>query len=190
MQVYEYSEDSNVYTVPFDWDDDVNIDYVRNIVEEYFDKNQPVGNHWQPPFFGVVEKTMKTGDLGILSGSEMIVFSQRAVDTLSPLIQRNVEFLPYPTEVGTYYLINVLDEGNYLDRKLSDYDEMLPNGLCFGINKYVFDAEKLQHKHIFRIPDDPVTRFVSGEFIATCKKHKLRGIYLDDSVKVWNSTTS
>ena len=107
-----------------------------------------------------------------------------------PLIKDSVELLPYPTEVGTYYLVNVLDEGNYLDRNRTECDEILPNGHCYGINKYVFNEKALQGKHLFRIPDDGVIRFVSGEFIDTCKQHKLQGIYLTDSVKVWDSETA
>ncbi|RYF74600.1 MAG: hypothetical protein EOO39_08325 [Cytophagaceae bacterium] len=191
MKVYKLEENANKFSVPFDWDEeDISIQYVRKIVESYFDTNRRVGKNWQPTFFGIVEKKMKLADIGTLSGSEMVILGQKAVDALLPLINGSVELLPYPTEVGTYYLVNALDEGDYLDRKRTDCDEILPNGHCFGINEYVFKESALQGKHIFRIPDDAVTRYVSGEFIDTCKQHKLQGIYLTDSVKVWDSETA
>ena len=82
MQVYRISDDANRYSVPFDWDDDKSIDYVRSVVEEYFDSNRQVGKHWQPSFFGIVKKKMKLGEIGTLSGSEMLVFNQNAVEHL------------------------------------------------------------------------------------------------------------
>jgi hypothetical protein len=188
MQIFELLENSNLFNVPFDWDeDDRNISYIRGVVEHYFEENRRVDDKWNPQFFGVLEKRMKVGDIGILSGSEMVVFSQRAVEKLMHLLADSVELLPYPTEIGTYYLVNVLDEGDYLDRQRTDCDEILPNGHCFGINRYMFVEERLRGKHIFRIPDDAVTRFVSGEFIEVCKQHDLQGIYLTDRAKVWDS---
>lgn len=187
MKVFEFRENANLYSVPFDWDNDDNIAYIDNVIENYFDKGMRVGRQWSPPFFGVVNKLQKVGDLGTLSGSETVIFSEKAVDVLMPLIKDSVELLSYPTEIGTYHLINVLDKGNYLDRLRTDCDEILSNGNCYGINRYAFDEQALQGKHIFRIPDDGVTRYVSGEFIETCKRHNLQGIYLTDKVKLWES---
>lgn len=188
MQVFQFVEAADKYSVPFDWDkDDDNIDYISHIVESYFDTKRRVGANWQPSFFGVVNKKQKVGDLGTLIGGEQIVFSQKAVDILMPLIKDSVELLPYPTEIGTYYLINVLDEGPYLDRQKTNCDEVLPNGNCFSINKYVFVESMLVGKHILRIPDDAVTRYISGDFIEACRENNLQGIELDDKVKVWDS---
>ncbi|UOQ74802.1 imm11 family protein [Hymenobacter cellulosilyticus] len=187
MQIHKFIEDSDQYSVPFDWDDDDNIDYVSNIVDTYFDKYQRVGDNWQPTLFGIIAPRVKVGDLGTLAGSERIVFSQRAVDALRPLLGTSVELLPYPTEIGTYYLVNVLDVGDYLDKNRTKCREILPNGLCAGISKFVFQADLLRGKHIFRIPDSPVFRYVSDEFIAACRKHNLTGIDMTEEVKVWDS---
>lgn len=107
-----------------------------------------------------------------------------------PLMKNSIELLPYPTEVGTYYLINVLDEDEYLNRELTVCGRRMPNGICRDITKYHFHQDMLINKHVFRVPDRPLTRFISGEFVDICKKHELQGIYLDDSVKVWDSTDS
>jgi hypothetical protein len=188
MRVYKFIENSNTYSVPFDWDDDdQNSDYIDEIIRDYFDAKRRVGAAWQPSFFGVVNPKQKLGDLGSLVGNDAIVMSQKAVDALRPLIEHSVELLPYDTEVGPYYLVNVLDEGQYLDRDKTDCDRRLPNGLCAGINRFVFDASKLQGKHIFRIPDSPVFRYVSDAFIDACQTHGLQGIYLTDKAEVWDS---
>lgn len=191
MQIYKFVEDSDQYSVPFDWDnDDINIDYVSDIVDTYFDANQRVGGMWQPAFFGTINPRMKVGDLGTLAGSERLVFNQRAVDVLGPLLGESVELLPYPTEAGNCYLVNVLDVGNYLDREQTKCREILPSGLCIGISKFVFQADLLRDKHIFRIPDSPVFRYVSGEFVAACRQHGLTGIDLTNQAKVWDSANS
>lgn len=189
MQVFEYREKANTHSVPFDWDEnDVNIDYLLDeIVETFFENRKLVGDNWKPIFFGVVNRKQKLGDLGSLVRDDVIIMNQRAVDLLRPLIQGSVELLPYETEVGIYNLVNVLDEGDYLDRTKTDCNRILSNGLCAGINKFVFNADAIRGKHIFRIPDKPTTRFVSDEFIETCRLHKLEGIYLTDKVKVWDS---
>jgi hypothetical protein len=190
MQVYKFVEASNEYSTPFDWDeDDDNIDYVSNVVDTYFDANQRVGANWQPAFFGVVDQRLKVAELGTLAGSERIVFSQRAATLLMPLLGESVELLPYPTELGTYYLVNALDVGDYLDRERTACREVLDNGICFGITKYAFHEQLLRGKHIFRIPDDPVFRFVSGEFMALCQQHGLVGIAANASTLVWDSAT-
>jgi hypothetical protein len=191
MEVYKYITDSNAYSVPFDWDDDdVNSDYLDEIVETYFDGKARASEHWQPPFFGVIDPRKKVADLGSLVSDGVLVFSQRAVDILQPLLGTEVELLPYPTEVGTYYLVNVLDEKEYLDRARTDCDRIMPDGRCAGINKYVFHANRLSGKHIFRISDKLTSRFISGEFIAACRQYKLTGIDLTEEAKVWDSATS
>jgi hypothetical protein len=191
MKVFKYDSDANNYSVPFDWDDeDVNIDYVTEIADEYFKKRARVGKHWSPTFFSVVDPRKKLPDLGALTGDDQMVFSQRAVDALSPLLGESVELLPYSTEVGTYYLINVLDVGHYLDRERTHCREIVPDGRCAGIIKYVFNADLIQGKHIFRIPDKLTARFLSEEFISTCRKHNLTGIDLTDEAKVWDSATA
>jgi hypothetical protein len=188
MEVYKYNTASSTYGVPFDWDDkDVNSDYLDEIVETYFDERARVGEHWQPPFFGIVNARKKLADLGSLVSDGVLVFSQRAVDVLQPLLGNGVELLAYPTEVGAYYLVNVLDEGAYLNREQTDCDRIMPDGRCAGINKYVFHADRLRDKHIFRVSDKLTSRFVSGEFITACRKHNLTGIDLTDRSKVWDS---
>jgi hypothetical protein len=187
MQVFNYQEKANDFSVPFDWDaEDYNIDYlVDEIAEKFLGERESVGNAWRPTFFGLVNLKQKLGDLGSLVRDDIIIMSQKAVDTLRPLIQASVELLPYKTEVGLYYLVNVLDEGDYLDRAQTECDRILPNGLCAGITRFVFDANKLKGKHIFRIPDRPTTRFISGEFVAMCRQHGLQGIELTDKAKLW-----
>ena len=189
MQVYQFIENANTYSVPFDWDEeDKNIDYLLDeIVEKFFDENKAVGKAWQPSFFGVVNVQKKLGALGSLVRYDIIVMSKSAVNILYPLIQNSVELLPYETEAGPYYIINVLDKGEYLNRKATDCDRILANGLCAGINKFVFDQNKLIDKHIFRIPDRPTTRFISSEFVEACRRFNLEGIELGNKVKLWDS---
>lgn len=188
MEIYEYVENANVYSVPFDWsENEESADYVSTIVDHYFGTGTRVGSDWQPNFFGIINKKQKIGDVGSLSSDESIVISRKAADVLEPLIAKSVELLEYPTEIGPYYLVNVLDVGDYLDRAKTDCDRILTNGLCSGINKYVFKKELLVGRHIFSIPDMPGYRYVSGEFIEMCRKNNLQGIHLDESVKVWDS---
>ncbi|TGE07765.1 imm11 family protein [Hymenobacter fodinae] len=191
MEIYYYNTNVADYSVPFDWDkNNDHIDYIDEIVETYFDTKERVGKHWQPTFFGVIDTREKIADLGSLVSDGVLVFSQKAVDILRPLLGKSVELLPYKTEVGPYYLVNVLDEGEYLDRERTESDEILSDGRCVGINKFAFHADRLRGKHIFRISDDPVTRFISGEFVAACREHGLSGIYLNDQAKVWDSATA
>ncbi|TGE07766.1 imm11 family protein [Hymenobacter fodinae] len=191
MKVYKYTTDSDAYSVPFDWDDDdVNSDYLDEIVETYFDGRARASKYWDPPFFGILDPRKKVADLGFLVSDGVLVFSQKAVDALQPLLGTEVELLPYSTEVGTYYLVNVLDEGEYLDRVHTDCDRIMPDGRCAGINRYAFHANRLRGKHIFRISDKLTSRFISGEFVEACRQHQLTGIDLTEESKVWESTTS
>lgn len=191
MEVYRFDTDDDTYSIPFDWDDDdKNIDYVDQIVDEYFDTQTRVSDKWQPTFFGIVNPKQKVANLGTLVSSNVLVFDQRAVDVLQPLLGASVELLPYETEVGIYYLVNVLDAGDYLDRQRTECREIRKNGTCYGITKYVFQADLSQGKHLFIIPDTSLSRYVSGEFIAACRQHDLKGIFLTDKAKIWDSAVS
>jgi hypothetical protein len=138
MEIYQFRTNINEYSIPFDWNNGrINYKYIKQIVDTYFHANTRVGNNWNPNFFGVVNKNQKIADVGSIVSDRAVVLSSKAITFLKPLLH-NSELLPYPTELGDYYLVNVLNEAPYLDRNKSSYDRRLNNGLCAGISNYEF----------------------------------------------------
>ena len=109
-------------------------------------------------------------------------FSQRAADALRDFLEPNGELLPLVSKVGTYYAYNVTTIADVFDRKRSDAD-WKSNGLfTFGIRRFEFLASKLDGLSIFRIPETPMTVYITEPFAARVREYGLQGM---DLIKLW-----
>jgi hypothetical protein len=109
-------------------------------------------------------------------------FSERAVEALRDLLEKNGELLPLSSELGRYYAYNVTTVADVLDRKKADAVYSADGRSAMWIKRYAFCASRLKGLTIFRIPEDDWAPYVTDEFVARAEQHGLDGL---DFAKVW-----
>lgn len=149
----------------------------KEIAKTYFSTGKPVGKNWQVPlilkenekyyydFFHIKDRI--ENDIFDMNEDEdenlledVVCVTQRVYDELQPILKDEVEFLPMKSDDGTYYVMNIINIIDCLDKESSKCN-MTPNGLIVNYEELVFDTKKLEGQHIFRIPELPFLIFVT-----------------------------
>ena len=115
------------------------------------------------------------GDFPGLYGGQ-IVFSEKALDALLPLIQSNVQVIPLHCEDEPLFLIHVTRFIDGLDIEHSDIQWIIENKLISTVNRFVFHEERLQEVNLFRVPILFSWTFVSEAFKTAVEEHDLTGL--------------
>lgn len=110
------------------------------------------------------------------------VFSKKACDALSDLLLPNGELLPLRFRGGDYYAYNITRIVDVLDRKKSKCLWYDPPNAVMEVDYYSFDAKRLGEVPIFRYLEEPMSVFVSQQFVDRVRQHDLKGLTL---TKVW-----
>lgn len=93
---------------------------------------------------------------------DAVCISQRVYDELYSHLKDEVEFLPMLSDDGTYYVMNVTNYVDCLNKNASDC-LFAPNGLIIEFENLIFDMNKVKGHHIFRIPQHPHTIYLVQE---------------------------
>ena len=113
------------------------------------------------------------------------VFSAKAAEVLSDLIEGRVELLPLDIEGGhELYAVNVLPASDVLDEEASElkYFPHDPSRIM-RIVRHAFDPERLAGETIFRLPQKPKGRpYITDLFARRVRETGLRGLDLDNPV--------
>lgn len=118
--------------------------------------------------------------LGDAPGFTVPVFSAKAKNALSPLIAKNVEFLPLDFPEKTFFAVNVLTilEGA-VDLSQCKYNTF-PSGRVMWIDEYVFNKHVVEKAPIFKIAEEPKRcAFVSDAFQDIVVREALEGFELE-----------
>jgi len=102
--------------------------------------------------------------------------SEKTQLVLAPLINKQVEFLPFETPMGVYYGLHV----RYVDCLDAEHSEVFRfknSGRIMEVENYAFHWERLDQIHIFRLAELGLSRlFVSDEFRHVVEKNGLTGL--------------
>ena len=111
-------------------------------------------------------------------------FSERAVNVLRDFLEPNGEILPLATSTNTnFFFFNILTISDSLDRESSQCEFWCdPATTATNIDYFSFDVQKLQAHSIFRIPELPMSVFVTNHFVDRVESHQLQGF---EYTKVW-----
>jgi hypothetical protein len=178
MNVYRIAPNANAYECIYARKKD------RDLL--FFSECQPLLPNWRPlPVLGDDRleddsiKQPKKGDFPSLYHPTP-VFSQRAWDILSPLVQEGVEHLPLIHPSGeVYYAINVLELIDCLDLTKT---KLTRNEACgevwvSSIQTYKFKKRMLKGKHMFKIPETKgLEAYVLDEFKQAVETNGLLGM--------------
>ena len=144
-----------------------------------------VGKHmaatWVSPVFTVSSKSRPVRDFISWFSAAMVV-SERAKESLEPLIGRNVEFLPFATIKGSkFFAVNVIEVIDCLDHKASGVTHSPDDATrIIHVERFVFDNARLRNVPLFKVPEWPGEIFVSEEFAKIVEDKKLAGAGFDN----------
>ena len=142
-------------------------------------KVKRVSSEWQPAKLrGKVRKAndFPVIDLGIPA------FSERAANGLRDILEKNGELLPISSERGSYFAYNVTTVADVLNREESDIKWMKNDFIATMIDRFEFFPNKLKDLAIFRIPEKPLSVFVTNIFVDRVNNLRLCGF---DFQLVW-----
>lgn len=174
MKYYAYRPDANNYAgigAPTERHEQVvNIHY----------EDAPLAPVWVPiKFHGFEDNPGQEGDFPSLSDFwEIPVMSERAWNALRPLIGYCCEALPIIHPTGkTYFIIHVMETIDALDVAKSDLARNATTGRVNRIRRYAFKYDKLQHKHVLKLPLECGSELlVDEEFRKAVEVHGLKGL--------------
>lgn len=151
--------------------------FFKNIVENFLTNLHPVGNNWIPLIMQRQEPK-KHADFFSIEDTDCIAMSEKAVQYLKDLINEKIELLPIETDAGKYYVLNIMNVINCLNKEESDYTA-LPNGLIVNYSLLEFDEVKLGNNAIFKISELPYTNFITDSIQEICELEDLHGLLFD-----------
>lgn len=176
--------DEQIYIMYIDSEKSVNV-YIDDERYDFFYENNFNGNSmidgWEPPPFIIEDEKLPLKDF--VSGTLFApLISQKAKDSLYPLIKDYVEFLPCMKIKGThYYILNVIKIVDCVDLENSNisYSSGQPQRIL-NIMQFEIDNEKTEDVPIFKVPQDTGVIFVTKSFIDEIVKFKLTGIGVEN----------
>lgn len=167
--IWEFIADSD----NFDSVDFINKEDVKLFIDHF--KGERFTGNWIPLNVKYTDYRKKPhSDFPSLTGT-VPIFSERALQILFPLIEKDVEVLELNTPVQKLYLINVINKIDCLDREKSELF-FFSNGAIKNIKNITFKEEKIGNSHIFKMPEWRVRTYVSDVFKETVIKNNLVGI--------------
>ncbi|MEZ6032209.1 MAG: hypothetical protein R3C17_03890 [Planctomycetaceae bacterium] len=112
------------------------------------------------------------------------VFSLRAVRALTDFLDANGELLPVDSDVGTYFIFNILTKSDAFIREESDADfsTVGVTEVALWVKRFVFRPEMLDDLSIFRIREYPHFNLVTQKFKDRAESAGLNGLCF---VKLW-----
>ena len=148
-----------------------------------FGAGTPIGAMWQPirvslfQYEGEDRKPM--GDFPSFGGVVPLIISKMALDALLPLIGADVEPLDLTTDFGPYLALNVFAR-DCLDLSKTEF-KRFKSGRIRGVEHYVFRNDHLEGHHIFRLPQEIMSRiFADTSFKEAVESHGLQGLHFDE----------
>ncbi len=165
--------------------------------QEFFDKicipemikGHALKDFWKPLVF-MKKRQRKHTDFTVIGGAG-IVMSKKAVETLLPFIQNSVEILPLKTMArAPFFFVNVLESLDALDEEKTTFQYSSVSKTKIGVEKFVFDPEKITNKHMFKIKGFWYNTFLSDEFRTACKTNQLQGLDFTQKKLLWKHAKS
>jgi len=147
---------------------------------ELFRGGMPVGDRWDPPEYGLFEdpgdSLKPIGDFLGFGGAPFLVVNSRALALLHPTVKDDlVEVLPLRSTLGELAVLNIglVDCLDHSSSKLSYFS----SGGIMSIDVYSFIYKRIQRKHIFRLPEEPMSGiFVDDAFKTIVEENRLEGL--------------
>lgn len=167
--------------------------YQKRMYEGAF-RGRSLIHEWEEEEIIVTERKKKAD--APYCAPDVPVFSRKAINVLTDLMDSSVELLPviHPRYTGDYqlYAVNVTDVRDCIDHSKAER-MIFSTGKKGGFAKYAFKVELVKDVHIFKIKDLPLRPFFSDEFKERALSHELENFHFKevwDSQREWMFTES
>jgi hypothetical protein len=107
---------------------------------------------WVPPDVYVWNPKLKLGDFFHFCSGAFVVDS-KSMNGLRDLLEMAGELLPLSYKESTYYLMNILECANCLDRQKTQWVFDKKTGMPVRIVKYEFHRSRFPESTLFKIPE-------------------------------------
>ncbi|MEO6329420.1 MAG: DUF1629 domain-containing protein [Ginsengibacter sp.] len=182
MSVWSLITASNYTTFYFPLQEDKV--FFHEIVKNYFEKSKKAEQNWRPLYM-LRGEPMKHPDFFEIDNTDIVAISQKAVDSLLPFLNKQIELLQIETDAGRYYALNVLNFVDCLDQEKSVYTAT-KDGTIVSYSSLEFDKSKLGSNAIFKISQLPYMTFCSDDIQEQCEELNLPGLVFDiETNLVW-----
>ncbi|MWP49541.1 MULTISPECIES: DUF1629 domain-containing protein [unclassified Gilliamella] len=177
MTIYELSIDGdNATSLDFPIQDEQ--EQFLLLAEEKITNNLSVKAQWQE--FLVLKKEPKIDmDFNDINDMGVYIISPRAYELLYPLFDDSVEVLPLKSDDGTYFLLNIIQTTDCLDKENSVYTA-LPGGQILEYENLSIDPQKITCP-LFRIPELPYTVLITDQIQDIFYLHQLKGLHFTEN---------
>ena len=187
MKIWKLKEQYN-YSVPTEAGD-IAYRMMERLYKKHARFNEPISSKWKP-FFALQYGRERVADVGTLV--HFPVISLKCKDVLFPLLEATVEFLPYETDNGLYYVLNIptLAPEEVLDLSRSDYKEYHNPEYDFPIldvSQYCFRENAIATTPIFIMRPYETRIFVTNSFMDMYWQYKLKGLDIDETNPLWQT---
>lgn len=147
-------------------------------------QGQEISEIWKPLVF-IKKRQKQTTDFTFIEDIG-IAISKKAMEALTPLIEHSVEILTLRTTADTpFFFVHTKEAIDALKEEETIFSYSSVSKTKIGIEKFVFDKEKIKNKHFFKINDFWYNTYISDEFRAIYKQHKLRGLDFTPEKLIW-----
>ncbi|WP_166242599.1 imm11 family protein [Paenibacillus turpanensis] len=183
MKVWKWDYESDKY-------DSFTIPDTGKVMDQYFDpyfNGTWIGDKWGEIQFETYRSRKACDCTGI--GSNIPIFSGRAVQTLAQLLNPNVELLPLQHPTKRYFAVNVtrIVDGLDYEKSVVEYAEGLP-GVIKEASRFEFKIDAIKEYPIFKIPEFKNRRvFVTDIFKDAVEANGLKGFAFE---LLWDSEES
>jgi hypothetical protein len=124
---------------------------------------EPQEETWQPPAMYIYKPKHKRGNFFGVEMNQTIACDQATYDNIEAyeLLSICNELLPLPHEGETFWVLNVLECVNCLDRERSEWANS-PNKIG-APSKYVFHSNRIPETPLFKIPETSINQILCHE---------------------------
>jgi hypothetical protein len=182
MTIWELETDSGFTAFPFSLEEDRA--FFHKLIESHFTDLKPASGIWYPIYLQR-DFPMKLPDFFEIDNTGIIAISQTALKQLNVFFNNKIELLPVETDAGKYYVLNVLNFVDCLDKESSKFSAAR-NGTIVSYTLLEFSKEKIGNNVIFRIPELPYKTFITDDFQDICEQENLQGLLFDPEMNlIW-----
>ena len=179
MDVWRF-ECSSGFT-KFHFVDEIDKEWFENIVELYFNETKSAKEVWKE-FTMIRGEPKKSPDFFEIDDSGVIAISLKAKKIIEKEFIFNVELLPFETDAGKFFAINIIDYLDCFDKRESECT-ISQFGQIIEYDLIDFYPDKIGESIIFKIPELPYVIFVVGELLEYCENF-LEGLEFDSDVNL------
>jgi hypothetical protein len=168
----------------FSFEDESSLSSLDSIYEDFLPISIIKGDeNWQIPKLRdkwsprkVIGKVRKMNDFPAY-GFGIPILSERARDALSPLIDPHGEFLEVSSEIGKYWVFNVISKIDILDTEKSCIDWLAGTWIAGHISKYSFKKRKEDIPPVFRLKQQPRHIYATEKLKDAVEANGLHGFH-------------